>query len=168
MWSLLLLLTVGDAAAQSEVPRARFGQDIKGERQGGPFGLGVSLGAPTGLAGKVWFGDWMGVQFGVGGDLGWPGDFAVTTDYVVHIRPFETGSPEYSVPLYFGGGINLSTNTSLYANDIFFGPRLVGGANVLVRALPIDLFVEVAPTFLVVAPTPTWSFDGAMGVRYYF
>jgi hypothetical protein len=163
----LLMMIMLDAAAQSAVPTPQWGQPVKNERQGGPLGLGVAMGAPSGLSTKVWFGDWMAAQFSVGGDMGWLGDLAVTGDYVFHFRPLNTNNPEYSVPLYVGAGVNLSTNTLLLQDSIWFGIRAVFGATVLVRALPVDLYLESAPTVYVI-DEPTWGIDGQMGVRYYF
>lgn len=171
MLSLAALLAVALSApaaqAQSKVQQPKFGDPIKGERRGGPLGLGIAIGAPTGVSGKVWMGDWMGLQFSAGGDLGSIGDFAGTIDYVVHIRPFNTATSEYSVPLYFGGGFVMSTNTQLGNGDIMLGPRGVAGLSVLVKELPTELFFEVAPSFLVYE-TVSWSMDGQIGVRYYF
>ncbi len=166
MLALLLMFSL-DAAAQSAVPTPRWGQPVKNERQGGPLGLGVAMGAPSGLSGKVWIGDWMATQFSVGGDMGWLGDLSVTGDYVFHIRPLNTNNPEYSVPLYGGLGVNLATNTVLLQDSIWVGIRAVFGATVLVKALPVDLYLETAPTFYVV-DEPSWAVDGQMGVRYYF
>ncbi len=165
--ALTLLALSADAHAQNKVEQPRFGDKVKGERQGGPLGLGIAIGAPTGISGKLWVGDWMGLQFSAGGDIGRVGDFAGTIDYVVHVRPFNTATTEYSVPIYFGGGFVLSTNTYEQYGDVLLGPRGTAGLSVLVKELPTELYFEVNPTFLVYEDV-SWSVDGQIGVRYYF
>ncbi len=166
MSTLSLLVWSGIALAQTPVERPSFGDKVPRERQGGPFGIGMALGAPTGLTAKAWLGDWMGVQAAVGGDIGRLGDFAATADYLFHFRPFATGTTEYSVPIYAGIGVNLSSNSYEDPGSIFFGPRAVVGTSVLVRELPIELYVEAAPTLLLYQDV-TWAVDGQIGVRYY-
>ena len=165
--SFLAALVIGGLAfAQTPVDRPEWGSKVPRERQGGPFGVGMGIGAPTGVTAKAWLSDWMGIQFGAGGDMGSLGDLAIYGDYLVHFRPFSTGTGEYSVPLYVGGGLSLSSNSYEQAGGIFFGPRAVFGASVLVQELPIELFFETAPT-LILYQDVTWSVDGQIGVRYY-
>jgi hypothetical protein len=152
--------------AQSPVERPEWGSKVRREREGGSFGMGMGIGAPTGFTAKAWIGDWMGLQAGIGGDLGRLGDFSTTVDYLVHFRPFDTGSGDYSVPLHVGLGVNLSSNNFEAAGSIYAGPRAVVGASVLVRELPVELFFETAPTFVVYQDV-TWVLDGQIGVRYY-
>jgi len=163
---LAAFLFGGLAVAQTPVERPEWGAKVPRERRGGPFGVGMGIGAPTGVSAKAWIGDWMGLQFAAGGDLGRLGDLAITGDYLFHFRPFSTGTSEYSVPLYIGGGLSLSSNNYEQAGGIFVGPRAVFGAAVLVRELPIELFFETAPT-IILYQDPTWSVDGQIGVRYY-
>ncbi len=173
MTSLLaLLLAVGDAHAQvplpppdsSSKPARRTGTT---RRPAGAFGLGVAVGAPAGLTGKIWVGDNQGVQFNVGSDLGALGDLTATFDYTAHFRPFETDDTLYRVPLHIGVGANLSGNAVAPGGPVLFGIRVPAGATVQVTELPVDLFVEAAPT-LYLFELFTWSVDGQIGVRYYF
>ncbi len=162
----LFLVGLGVAQAQSSVDRPAWGDLVPRERRGGPFGVGMGIGAPTGVTAKVLLGDWMGMQFGAGGDLGRLGDLAVTGDYLFYFRPFDTGTDEYSVPLYLGVGMALSSNSYENAGGIFIGPRITPGASVLVKNLPIELFFEASPTFILYQDV-TWTVDGQIGVRYY-
>lgn len=165
--SLLALFVVGGlAAAQAPVDRPSFGDRVPRERRGGPLGVGMGIGAPTGFTTKAWIGDWMGVQLAVGGDLGRLGDFAATGDYLFHFRPFSTGTDEYSIPLYVGAGVVLASNSYEDPGSIFVGPRAVFGAAVLVQELPVELFFEAAPS-LILYQDVTWAVDGQIGVRYY-
>ena len=102
MVSMLALAVVAVvASAQTAVDRPSWGDKVRREREGGPFGMGMGIGAPTGFTAKVGIGDWMAMQVGVGGDLGRIGDFASTADYLIQFRPFDTGSAEYSICLLY-------------------------------------------------------------------
>jgi hypothetical protein len=164
---LCTLLASGPAVAQVAVPVPTRGEKAGDERPGGPFGLGVALGSPTGIATSFWFNDWSSVQFSVGGNLGRYGDVGVTGDYLIHFRPFQTESAEYSVPLHIGAGMKLGSNIEELSGLVMLGPRLNVGATVIVKELPVDLFVDVVPTLFVYEEL-SWAFDGQIGLRYYF
>ena len=163
---LLSMFLMSQAVAQVPVATPDFGSAVSTERQGGNFGLGVAVGAPAGVTGKLWLGDWSGIQFTAGGDLGRMGDLATTVDYVVHFRPIDTGTDEYSIPLYIGGGFSGSWNWTEMQKG-YIGPRLVTGLTVLVTSMPIEIYVEMAPTFYILEDL-SWSIDGQFGARYYF
>ena len=134
----------------------------------GDFGIGMGIGAPTGVVGKLMVNDWSGIQFSAGGDLGRIGDFGLTTDYVIHTQPLNNPADGYTARLHFGLGFSLSTNTTQDLGSTFLGPRLgIAGANVTIDGMPIDFFLEAAPT-LYFYQNISWGFDGQMGVRYYF
>jgi hypothetical protein len=164
---LSLLLAATPALAQVPVASPDVKASTTAERQGGNFGLGFAIGAPSGLAGKIWMNPNNGIQFSVGGDLGRVGDLVATVDYTRHFRPFATEDDIYSVPLHFGFGVNLGSNVFELNNTVLLGPRFVAGATVNITELPIDLYFETAPT-LYVYESLTWSIDGQLGVRYYF
>ena len=169
MTLLALALMVGEPVAQAQVPVASPSKKaaVSPGRQGGPFGLGIAVGAPSGIAGKIWMGPDAGIQFAVGGDMGRVGDLVATVDYTRHFRPFATESDIYSVPLHLGVGLNMGSNVFEMQNTVLVGPRFVAGATVNITELPVDLYFETAPT-LYVYEEFTWSIDGQLGVRYYF
>lgn len=169
MVSLLVFAWIGSAQAQVPVDTPTFGKPVARERQGGDLGLGLGVGAPTGVVGKLWLSDWSAVQLSAGGDLGRIGDLALTADYLVEFRPFQPDSDEYSVPLHIGAGVNVSGNVYEWTGlaNVLMGPRAVMGLSVLVRDLPVDIYVEAAPTFYVYQDL-TWSFDGQFGAHYYW
>jgi hypothetical protein len=167
MTALLLALTLS-ANAQTPVNNtmARSGS-VNTEHTGGPFGLGLGLGAPTGLTGKLWMGDWSALQFSVGGDIGVFNDVAAVADYVFQFRPFDTGEPDISVPLHIGAGVNVGGNLHEDITGVWrVGPRMVIGLSVMMKTLPIDIYVETAPTVYVVDSFGV-SMDGQIGIRHY-
>ena len=168
MLALFLSLLVATATAQTPIDSTlNRGGPVNAEHAGGPFGLGLAVGAPTGVAGKLWLGDWSAVQFSAGGDAGEYQDLAMTADYVLQFRPFETGEPDVSVPLHIGAGVNLGGNFAENVAGMWHvGPRAVVGMSVMMKDLPIDIFFEVAPTVYVIEEFG-WSFDGQIGIRHY-
>jgi len=150
----------GDSGGGASAPQSS-------ERLGGPFGLGLAVGAPSGVTGRLWFGDWSALQFTAGGNLGAVNSLAVTTDYTIVFRPFQIADSLYAVPLHIGGGINVDIDIQNGVTRLLMGPRAVFGASLLVPDLPIDFHAELAPTVYFVE-TLGWSIDGQLGVRYYF
>ena len=67
MLSLLIALSL-DVAAQTPTSTSmdRMGP-VSAEHTGGNFGMGIAVGAPTGVTGKLWLEDWTAVQFSFGG-----------------------------------------------------------------------------------------------------
>ena len=137
----------------------------------GSIGVGVGIGAPTGVTGKMYIGDSFGVQLSAGGDLGRIGDVGLTADFVVHLEPLNDPSDGYSLPLYLGGGLSTSTNIAELQGDTYLGPRAVMGLLIVVDGIPADLFIEAAPTLYVMGSQQnpiSWGVDGQLGFRYYF
>lgn len=136
------------------------------------FGLGVIVGEPTGISGKLWIGERSALDFGfglsVGGDrLFYDGNNKFTrvhvhADYLYHF--FDVINAGIRVPLYFGTGPRLN-----FAGDYgtSFGWRGVGGIAWIVKKVPIDIFLEAAPTFQVGHDTGL-ALEGGLGLRYYF
>jgi len=161
---LLMALT---AFAQAPVESTARGSKVAPEHQGGPLGVGVAVGAPTGITGKYWLGGWSAFQFSAGGDSGVVGDLAGTADYVLQFRPFASGVEDVKVPMHLGGGVNLGGNIDKRTGGRWLlGFRGVGGLSVLFRDLPVGVYFEAAPTFYMIDDL-TWSIDGQIGIRYY-
>ncbi|MFH1467808.1 MAG: hypothetical protein ABIO70_25710 [Pseudomonadota bacterium] len=168
--TLLLALLLSAPRANAQVPLdGGFGvaAPASRERLGGAFGLGAAVGTPSGLTGKLWLGDTNAVQFAFGGRWGEFQDLSATGDFVLHFRPINVEGDEFSIPVYAGGGLKIDENFAEAGNLFLIGPRVVLGATVLVPTLPVDLYLEIAPT-LYVATLWGWSMDGQVGARYYF
>ena len=72
---------------------------------------------------------------------------------------------EYWFTTYFGGGVTAGAQT--VEKTFAVGPRLVGGVTAIIPNNPVEIYVEVAPAFIIVSST-SWSFDGQLGMRYFF
>jgi hypothetical protein len=88
-------------------------------------------------------------------------------DYVFQFRPFDTGDPDVSVPLHIGAGVNVGGNLYENVTGVWrVGPRGVIGLSVMMKSLPMDIYVETAPTVYVVDEFGI-SMDGQIGIRHY-
>jgi hypothetical protein len=169
MSTLLLAMSAALSTAHAQVPVATSSSAVVTDsgRQGGPLGLGIAVGAPSGLAGRFYVTDGGAIQFSLGGDLGRIGDLALTGDAILLRRPFETGIEDYNVLVHGGAGVNLGVNSFELAGEVLLGVRAVGGITIQVQELPIDISIEMAPT-LYLYDAVTWSIDGGLCSRYYF
>jgi hypothetical protein len=159
---ILATLLAGAALAQAPIE----GAGGSSERAGGPFGIGVAIGAPAGATGRLWLGDWSAIQFTAGGDLGSFKRLGGTADYVVTFRPFQVEDNAYAIPLHIGGGVNIDLDLAGATGVVLIGPRAVFGASLMVPDLPVDFHAEIAPTVYFLEQ-PGWSVDGQIGFRYY-
>jgi hypothetical protein len=130
------------------------------------FGLGVMVGEPTGVTGKVWLDDTNAFDFAIG-SFGYYADSPysgvnVHADYLWHHYGIfgDPGSEAYTrLPIYVGVG-------GMMASPGVAGVRGVLGITWLFRQ-PFDLFFELAPT-LVIAPGLGFGLDAGLGGRFYF
>lgn len=149
-------------------------------------GVGVSLGAsngtetfdrnPVGITAKVWLSDQRAVAgmttFFIGGgestsgassaNFSGPSYWTLQADYLFH--SFQKGGDESLLGLYIGAG---SQVTVLEDSNNQFSLRVPTGATYLGDTLPVELFLEVAPTLSVTSPS-SLRFEGSAGIRYYF
>jgi hypothetical protein len=142
---------------------------------GANVGLGVMLGAPTGLSMKFFFHNDHAVDLGVGVGYFVGPTLYVHADYLFH---FQLVSAEtFELPLYIGIGgkfiLWFHDENHYYwgghseAGTLGAGVRVPIGIAFELNALPLDIFLEIVPG-LGVFPGIGAFLDGAIGVRYYF
>jgi hypothetical protein len=136
------------------------------ERLGGSFGVGVSMGTPTGITGRLWFSRESAVQFSGGGNLGQQGSLTASMDYITALEHLSEEEGNYFITTYAGVGVGFDSLFGPNSSSMAFGPRLVGGASVTLPTLPIDMFIQVSPTIFVVEDL-SWSIGGQIGAHYY-
>jgi len=125
-------------------------------------GVGFMFGEPTGLSGKFWIGETNAFAGGLGWHFVGPNDgFSLHLDYLYHID--NTLQTNIRFPLYYGFGARIREE----GNDFGLGFRGVGGILFYPDELPIDIFFEVVPVF-VLLPSTDLELDLALGARYYF
>ncbi len=166
----IMFVVVGSVFAQTPIENPSDSAFVLQERVGGRLGLGAAIGAPAGFSAKLWLGDWSAFQMSFGGDLGEHRSVALTADYVSSFHPIESPDPSFELPLYVGAGLKIDGD---FQEDfsIAIGPRAVFGVSLVVTDMPVDLYVEVAPTFYLLDSdrfSPSWAVDGQIGAHYYF
>ncbi len=132
-----------------------------GAASAGDFGLGATVGEPTGISAKTWFNDRSAMDFAFAWSLDDNESFNIHADYLIHdYRVFNVTRGK--LPLYYGIGGRL-LNTS----DTRVGIRGVIGLDYLFASSPLDLFFEIAPV-LDFAPDTQMDLEGGVGMRFYF
>lgn len=125
------------------------------------FGIGVIIGEPTGVSGKMWTSSNSALDAGLAYSFRRNGYVHLHTDYLWHF-PNAFYSAERFVP-FAGIGGRLATGRG----DGIFGARFVIGLAWYPRNAPFEIFVEFVP-ILDLAPATAMSGNAGIGVRYIF
>jgi len=127
------------------------------------YGAGIMLGEPSGLNGKYWLDNSQAVDLGVAaGLLGDGAGFSIHADYLYHVNDLVKW--KYKTPFYYGFGLRMRFPSD---NKMNFGVRGTVGLLMYLKEYPMDIFLEVAPSFRLL-PTTGLDIDIAIGSRYFF
>ena len=126
------------------------------------LGVGVIAGEPTGFSLKWWNEGGTAVDAAIGWSVG-DEHFYVHCDYLWH-RTIKVESIGRGIPLYYGVGARVVLRED---SDATVGVRLPVGLDHMFDNGRIDIFVEIAPVFIV-APDADVDLSGGVGVRFYF
>jgi hypothetical protein len=151
------------------IAQAHAGTEIGTSRK---FGLGIQLGAPTGLTGKFYLADHHAIDFVVGDAYYgygpyWDGIYAhVTYQYQLETLAHGDG---VTIPFRIGIGGFVSGGYYRYvgAADAVVGARVPFGLDFDLESAPVQLYIEAAIDLIVVPPIGV-GVDGGIGARYYF
>ncbi len=142
--------------------------DVQAKRRAGSpsrfhkrTGVGVLLGAPTGLSVKHQYSFRNSIDFALAWSLGSNDAFHLHSDYLFH-RPTGETLDGHLLYWYYGVGARLKAN-----GDTTFGPRAPIGLNLYFRNTPLELFLEAALVFEVIDETDL-DLDAGIGLRYFF
>jgi len=124
----------------------------------GAMGVGVVVGAPTAVTGKLWLDNTTAVQAG----LGFDDRFTVYGDFLWHGWDVLPPVPEGKLPVYLGLGAKLRAY-----HDAEVGIRAVAGIAYWLPRHPVEIFLEVVPTFYLTRYRGV-GLDAGLGIRYYF
>ncbi len=132
--------------------------------QGGPFGLGLILGEPSGLSAKLFLDRRSALDFAL--DFSFLDDaFYVHADYVLHFSSLGRGT---TVLPYVGIGGKVAVKDNDHDKDHDrFGVRVPLGIAFMPRSVPIDVFGEIVPG-LTLLPETDPDVDAGIGIRYFF
>lgn len=174
-----------DASSSEARPRpTRKKSNFKANKT---FGLGIMLGAPTGLSGKYFLGPDTALDFGVGTIYEYRNrrGFHAHVDFLWHPVSL-VSAPAFELPLYFGVGGRLLRGDYCYNYDngrcdyyyddyAALGVRGPLGIAFDFNRVPLDVFLELAFVFDFVvdrdrdrADAIYVDINGAFGIRYYF
>jgi len=147
---------------------------------GGPkdrtFGLGLQLGVPYGITGKIFLGSVAALQFGIG-FIGLPNIVTYEgagswLDLVFHFVHLNTASNIARFSFYVGPGIQFGwvgpPKYQYFAGPAHFSLRIPIGFAIHWQTLAFDTYVEGCPNIVFlpgpIAVGPSFS----VGARYYF
>lgn len=135
------------------------------------FGLGLMIGAPTGLSGKYYLSADNAIDFGLGVVRHFRNrdGLHIHADYLWHPAVLLTAEP-FVMPLYFGVGARFFDFSDNNDDDLSVGVRVPLGIALDFNNVPIDIFFELAFVFdFIVDRGDTYAdLNGAIGLRYYF
>ena len=156
-FGLIAILLCGSASAQNSGTLDK------------KFGLGIIVGEPTGISGKLWTGPRTAMDGAIAWSTGTHSNVNLHFDYLMHDFNVLNVSEKYFV-LYYGIGTRFkftSDHNSNNNNDTIIGVRIPLGITYLFPTSPFDIFVEIVP-LLDVIPDTEFEMNAGLGVRYYF
>jgi Protein of unknown function (DUF3996) len=143
----------------------------------GVFGLGLEFGAPDGLNGKLFLTPNQALDFGIGEMYHeyYAGDgLHVYLDYLWHPKEL-VRTEAFKLPFYIGVGGRLwffDYGPGNNANASVFGIRVPIGLTFDMNNVPLDIFVQLVPTFDFYRNYQQRDFyldvDFSIGIRYWF
>lgn len=124
------------------------------------FGLGIIVGAPTGLSAKLWTTEYSAIDAALAWSFAGSGFLSLHSDLLFHKYLIDVD--QGSLPVYFGGGAKL-----VFASNLEFGIRIPLGMAYQFESVPVEAFFELVPVFKLI-PETAIDMDAGIGVRYYF
>jgi len=121
------------------------------------MGLGIILGEPTGLSGKMWTGGNTAVDGAAAWSFGDNGALHLHADYLFH----KNDLLEFA-SLYYGLGARVKLT-----DDVQVGIRIPFGLVHNLESAPIDIFLEIVPGLNLI-PETNFGINGGLGARFYF
>ena len=138
-------------------------------------GAGLIIGEPTGISAKFWTTSTNALDMGIGWsggnqlvriDNGWyytgPSYLHIHADYLWH--SFDAIRSHERFPIYYGFGFHLDEG---YSAPSVLGFRGVAGIDWMPHAVPIDVFLELAPVVFL-TPGSGLGMDAGIGARFFF
>ncbi|MFA6237179.1 MAG: hypothetical protein WC635_07625 [Bacteriovorax sp.] len=132
------------------------------------YQLGVILGAPTGISGKMSLGNNRSVDAALAYSLSHNLGLVFHADYLIeNARSFSINAPQ-PLELYFGIGARVAAvDKGEHKDDVAVGPRAPIGISYTINNPNLYFFGELALVLNLIPDTDV-DLDGAVGVRYRF
>jgi hypothetical protein len=152
-----------------------------------PFGLGIQLGAPTGLTAKLYLDRPFALQMGIGvvDDFDDEDGLHLHLDFVWH-PAILAREAAFTLPFYIGVGARLLQHDYVYRidrtyyvdEDTHLGLRVPLGLLMDFNRVPLDIFLEIALVVDILFIEDRFGpfherhdridLNGGVGIRYYF
>lgn len=129
--------------------------------EGGPFGLGLVVGEPTGITGELKLTEHTALDGAVGISLFDDRDFYFHLEFLYFLPELIHGS-SVSLSAYLGIGGYMVAH-----RETNVGARVPFGLSLEFTAVPLEIFLEVAFKLRFI-PEVDPDVGGALGFRYYF
>ncbi len=133
----------------------------EGVPAGKQAGVGIIVGQPTGLSGKVGLGGRLAVDAALGWRFGDQAGLRLHANLLAH-QHLTRGSG-MALALYVGAGPAIGTHKDAVGLAI----RIPIGLALTFASAPVDVFVEVVPS-LGILPGSSFFVNAALGARYWF
>ena len=134
---------------------------LQAQNTGGPIGLGVIFGEPTGLSFKMWTGDNSAFDAAAAWSFAGDGHLHLHVDYLRHSFNVINVN-EGQLPIYFGLGAKV-----VMRKEPVVGARIPIGLAYMFEDAPLDIFLEIVPG-LDLIPSTDFAINGGIGIRYFF
>lgn len=121
------------------------------------------VGEPTGISVKYWLSAKTAIDGGIGMSFYKASSLQLHADYLYH--DFNLFNEKFPFYIGIGGRIKMKNNDKNY--DTQLGLRVPFGIAYMPSSTPIDAFLEIVP-ILDIVTKGEFSFNSAIGVRYYF
>jgi hypothetical protein len=181
--ALIVLVAVLGFSGTANARRRHFGGGQSDYQSNGTFGLGLELGEPTSLNGKLFLTPSGALDFGIGTLYHYyvPGNndgLHLYLDYLWH--PFLiTEAPAFKLPFYVGLGGRIWFGDfvcgpgGVTCNADIFGVRVPVGIDFDFNEVPLDVFIQIVPTLDFFRDFNNHGdveldFDFSVGIRYWF
>ncbi len=168
--ALVLVLTL--VPGRAEARRRYYSSNVAGEPGNSTFGIGLILGAPTGLSMELKLSGQSALDFAIGLNTFDDTDGGYFHfDYLVYLTDLSRGG-SVAVPLYLGIGLAFWDPYRHFNNDdLNVALRVPFGLAIAFRTAPVQFFGELAVRVLFVDQgydDDTTDLTGGLGFRVYF
>lgn len=168
-WRVLVLSCVLFAALSS----VQTGTSAAQSAEKGVIGVGLIIGEPLGVSAKLYLSDDTALDAAVGGAI-LGGGIQAHADFLWHPWVLENRS-NFVLPAYVGAGLRVLNHRAGTVGDFHIGIRAVAGLLFDFKTVPLDVFVEVAPSldYIIARDDPDHAgfaigVSAGLGARYYF
>lgn len=148
---------------------ALAGTPTSARADGGPFGLGIILGEPSGLSAKLFLDARHALDFALDYSLV-DSALYIHADYLLHFSGWRVrdGGVHRLVPYVgLGGKVGVRDHRGDDDRSGALGARIPLGIAWMPASVPIDVFLEIVPGLFLIPETDP-DLDASLGLRYFF